>query len=109
MPGFRGYCAFASEDGHVVSVTIFDDRQSAMRAGDRVREWVVSNLSCGRRKAILTRPGWHWPRRERRSSPGKNAMEANAWVVSVMHERRIAPSPPTVMAGQVVVVAAAEG
>ena len=24
-PGFRGYCAFASEDGHVVSVSVFDD------------------------------------------------------------------------------------
>jgi heme-degrading monooxygenase HmoA len=43
-PGFRGYCAFASEDGHVVSVTLFDDRQTAMRAEDRVRDWVVSNL-----------------------------------------------------------------
>ena len=44
-PGFRGYCAFASEDGHVVvSVTVFDDRRTAMRADDRVREWVVSNL-----------------------------------------------------------------
>ena len=42
--GFKGYCAFASEDGHVVSVTIFDDRLSARRADDRVREWVVSNL-----------------------------------------------------------------
>jgi hypothetical protein len=44
-PGFRGYCAFASEDGHVVSVTLFYDRQTAMRAEDRVRDWVVSNLS----------------------------------------------------------------
>ena len=25
-PGFKGYCAFASEDGHAVSVTVFDDR-----------------------------------------------------------------------------------
>jgi hypothetical protein len=43
-PGFRSYCAFASEDGHVVSVTIFADPQTAMRADDRVREWVVSSL-----------------------------------------------------------------
>jgi hypothetical protein len=43
-PGFKGYCAFASEDGHAVSVTVFEDRQTAVRADDRVREWVVSNL-----------------------------------------------------------------
>ena len=43
-PGFRRYCAFASEDGHVVSVTLFDDRPSAIQANDQVREWVVSNL-----------------------------------------------------------------
>jgi len=42
--GFKGYCAFASEDGHVVSVSIFDDRQSATRANEQVREWVTSNL-----------------------------------------------------------------
>ncbi len=42
--GFKGYCAFASEDGHVVSITIFGDRPTAMRAEDRHREWVVSNL-----------------------------------------------------------------
>lgn len=36
--GFKGYCAFASEDGHVVSVTIFEDRPAAMRADDRVRD-----------------------------------------------------------------------
>ena len=43
-PGFKGYCAFASEDGHAVSVTVFDGRRTAMRADDRVREWVVSSL-----------------------------------------------------------------
>ena len=43
-PGFRGYCAFASEDGHVVSITIFADRPAAIRADDRVREGVVSSL-----------------------------------------------------------------
>ncbi|MBL6454595.1 hypothetical protein JMJ55_04610 [Belnapia sp. T6] len=42
--GFKGYCAFPSEDGHAVSVTIFADRPSAMLAEDRHREWVVSNL-----------------------------------------------------------------
>ncbi len=43
-PGFKGYCAFASEDGHVVSVTVFDDRGAATRANEQVRGWVVSNL-----------------------------------------------------------------
>ncbi len=43
-PGFKGYCAFASEDGHVVSVSIFDDQQSAEAANDRVRQWVAANL-----------------------------------------------------------------
>jgi hypothetical protein len=43
-PGFKGYCAFASEDGHAVSLTVFDGRRSAMRADDLVREWVVSSL-----------------------------------------------------------------
>src|SRR3712207_3864965 len=43
-PGFRSYCAFASEDGHAVSVTVFDGRRAAMRADDRMREWVVSSL-----------------------------------------------------------------
>ena len=42
--GFKGYCALASEDGHVVSVTIFSDRQTALRVEDQVRDWVVSNL-----------------------------------------------------------------
>jgi hypothetical protein len=28
-PGLKGYCAFASEDGHVVSVSVFDDREAA--------------------------------------------------------------------------------
>jgi heme-degrading monooxygenase HmoA len=39
----------------------------------------------------------------------EHAIEANAWVVSVMRERRIAPNPPRAMAGHVVIVAAAEG
>ncbi|WP_052389765.1 hypothetical protein [Belnapia moabensis] len=42
--GFKGYCAFPSEDGHAVSITIFGDRSTAMLAEDRHREWVVSNL-----------------------------------------------------------------
>src|SRR3712207_4514007 len=42
--GFRGYCAFASEDGHVVSVSVLDDRGTAVRAMDQVRGWVAANL-----------------------------------------------------------------
>ena len=43
-PGFKGYCAFASDDGHIVSVSVFDDREAATRANEQVRGWVVSNL-----------------------------------------------------------------
>lgn len=43
-PGFRRYCAFASEDGHIVSVSVFDDRNSADAANASVREWVGANL-----------------------------------------------------------------
>jgi hypothetical protein len=37
-PGFKGYCAFASEDGHIVSVSVFDDRDghAGQRAGPRL-------------------------------------------------------------------------
>jgi len=38
----------------------------------------------------------------------QNAMEANQRVVSVMRDRRIAPNPPSIMAGQAVIIAAAE-
>jgi heme-degrading monooxygenase HmoA len=43
-PGFRGYCALASEAGDAVSVSIFDDRESATRANDAARQWVQSDL-----------------------------------------------------------------
>ena len=43
-PGFKGYCAFGSDDGHIVSVSIFDDQPSATRATEQVRDWVKSNL-----------------------------------------------------------------
>src|SRR4029078_7201563 len=39
QPGFRCYCAFVSEDGDGVSVTVFDDRERATLANERVREW----------------------------------------------------------------------
>ncbi|MBL6454569.1 hypothetical protein JMJ55_04480 [Belnapia sp. T6] len=43
-PGFAGYCVFASEDGHAVSVTLFDDQQTALRAEAQVHPWMVSAL-----------------------------------------------------------------
>jgi hypothetical protein len=43
-PGFRGYCAFASGDGHIVSVSIFDRRDAAVQANEQVRQWVATNL-----------------------------------------------------------------
>jgi hypothetical protein len=168
-PGFRGYCAFASEDGHVVSVTIFDDRQLATRANDQVREWVVANLkdmvpnppevmagevllhkeatlqdgdpgmfatvraydSVGPKDEVLpmvrehTFPvitgapgfrGFYNFLDERDASLGvsvslydtrEHAMEANDRAVAVMRNKRIAPKPPSVMAGQTAVAAVA--
>jgi hypothetical protein len=43
-PGFRSYCALASEDGHLVSVSAFDDRSTADAANDKTREWVAANM-----------------------------------------------------------------
>jgi hypothetical protein len=42
--GFMGYCALASEDGHIVSVSVFGDQPSAEVANDRARQWVAANL-----------------------------------------------------------------
>ena len=44
-PGFRGYCAFVTEQGDAAfSVSIFDDRDTAMDAHGRVRQWVEANM-----------------------------------------------------------------
>src|SRR5215210_4786433 len=43
-PGFKGYCVFASEDGHAVTASVFDDREGAMRANEQARDWVAANL-----------------------------------------------------------------
>ena len=43
-PGFRSYCALASEDGHLVSVSVFDDQPTAEAANAKVRGWVAANL-----------------------------------------------------------------
>lgn len=64
--GFKGYHAFASEDGHIISVSVFDDRQSATRANDQVREWVVGNL-----KDLLPNPPEVMAGEARRDIPGQ--------------------------------------
>jgi hypothetical protein len=43
-PGFKGYCAFASEGGDIVSVSVFNDQSSANAANDQVRQWAMANL-----------------------------------------------------------------
>ncbi len=44
-PGFRGYCAFVAEQGDAAfSVSIFDDRDTAMDAHQRVRRWIEANM-----------------------------------------------------------------
>jgi hypothetical protein len=170
-PGFKGYCAFASEDGHVASVSVFDDRQSAMRANEEVRGWVASNLrdalpdppevlageallhkeadvqsggqgmfaavrvwdGVGSKDEVLPMVrehvfpvitgapgfrGYYTFLDERDARRGvsaslfdtrEHAMAAQERVVAAMRERRIAPNPPSVMAGQAAIVAAAEG
>src|SRR4051812_26651234 len=44
QPGFQCHCAFVSEDGEGVSVTVFDDRAQAAMANEQVRGWGQANL-----------------------------------------------------------------
>jgi hypothetical protein len=45
QPGFQGYCGFIPETGDAAfSVNIFDDRDAAMAAHHRVREWIDKNM-----------------------------------------------------------------
>jgi heme-degrading monooxygenase HmoA len=168
--GFKGYCVFASEDGHIASVSIFDRRDAAVRANEQVREWVVAHLKdllpdppevmageallhkeahiqsggpdmfvtvriyegVGSKEEVLPRVrehafpvitgtpgfrGYYTFLDERDSSRGvsvslydtrQHAVEANEQVMAVMRDKRIAPNPPSIMAGQVAVVTAAE-
>ena len=168
-PGFKGYCAFASEDGHVVSVSVFDDRETATRATDQVRGWVQSNLrdllpdppevlagkallhkeaklqsggpamfaavrawdGVGPKEEVLPMVrehvfpvitgatgfrGYYTFLDERARGRGvsaslfdtrEHAMAAQERVVAAMRDKRIAPNPPTVMAGQTVIAEAA--
>ena len=168
-PGFKGYCAFASEDGHVVSVSVFDGREAAARANEQVRGWVVSNLGellpnlpealageallhevsqprsggpamfaavriydgVGPKDEVLPMVrehifpvitgapgfrGYYAFLDERDASRGvsaslfdtrEHAMAAQEQVVAAMRDKRIAPNPPSVMAGQTVIAEAA--
>ena len=40
-PGFKGYCAFRGEDGAGVSVSVFEDREAALRSTHTARQWVM--------------------------------------------------------------------
>lgn len=44
-PGFRGYCAFVTEQGDAaVSVGVFDDKDTAMDPHHRVQQWIDANM-----------------------------------------------------------------
>jgi quinol monooxygenase YgiN len=44
-PGFRGYCGFVTEKGGTAySVSIFDDKDTAMEAHQHVRSWIDANM-----------------------------------------------------------------
>jgi hypothetical protein len=44
-PGFRGYCGFVTEQGDAAySVGVFDDKDTAMDAHGRVRQWIEANM-----------------------------------------------------------------
>jgi heme-degrading monooxygenase HmoA len=169
-PGFKGYSAFASEDGHIVSVSVFDDQRSATRATDQARDWITSNqrdllpdppevlageallhevsklqgggaemfaavrrydgvgsqeeavrLTREHAMPILTGApgfrGYYALLDERDASRAasvslfdtrEHAMAAQERVVAVMREVKIAPNPPTILAGRVVLAATAE-
>lgn len=39
--GFKGYCAFWSDEGSGVSVSVFDDPEDAQRSTDAARRWLM--------------------------------------------------------------------
>jgi hypothetical protein len=45
QPGFRAYYAFVGEDGRPVSVSIVANRDAAVVANQRAREWVAANMA----------------------------------------------------------------
>ncbi|WP_043343609.1 antibiotic biosynthesis monooxygenase family protein [Belnapia moabensis] len=44
MPGFLGYAALGSEQGDIVSVTLWQNAEAMMNSREPVRDWVSSNL-----------------------------------------------------------------
>ena len=45
QPGFHGYAAFASEQGDIVAVTIWEDADALTNSRDKIRGWVQGNLT----------------------------------------------------------------
>jgi heme-degrading monooxygenase HmoA len=45
QPGFHGYAAFGSEQGDIVSVSIWENGKAAADARPKIGEWVSSNLT----------------------------------------------------------------
>jgi hypothetical protein len=44
--GFHGYCTFITEQGDIAySVSIFDEREAAIDADQRVQQWIGANMS----------------------------------------------------------------
>jgi heme-degrading monooxygenase HmoA len=43
--GFHGYAAFASEQGDIVAVTIWENADALTNSRDKIRGWVNSNLA----------------------------------------------------------------
>jgi heme-degrading monooxygenase HmoA len=44
QPGFKGYSVIEAEGGEVVSISIFDGKDSALQANGQARDWVAANL-----------------------------------------------------------------
>ncbi len=43
LGGFRGYCAFWSEEGHAVGMSVLEDQGAAEQANAQARQWVQQN------------------------------------------------------------------
>lgn len=43
-PGFVAYCAYASEDGDISSISLFETREASESMAAKAREWVQANL-----------------------------------------------------------------
>ena len=45
MPGFEAYLLLAPRENEIVSVSVFEDQQSAEETNRKAQEWVSENLS----------------------------------------------------------------